>query len=363
MDVSLEKSSLLSIVQNTQRALSGKSSLPVLNGILLEAKDNTLTAYSTDLEISIKDKTDASVATEGRLVVFGNILGDLVKSINDGKISLVIDKKNNKLIVKSSGSRFDLNTLPVEDFPSFPETGEDTTYININKKEFEEAAKQVVVAASRDDGRPVLTGVLIETTSKKSRMVATDSYRLSLKIIKTSQKEHAPIIVPRRAIEEIIKIMSGGENLKISFSDKQISFVSGNLVFVSRLIGGQYPNFEQLFPKEFQTEIIANKEEVMQSAKRMSLLSSTTPIILRAKDNKLTMSNKSADVGSGEEEIKTKNKIKDIEVAFNSKYLIDGLGAIRGEEAKIQLIDSFQPGIIKGSEEEYEYLIMPVRMN
>ncbi len=363
MNVSLEKSSLLSIVQNTQRALSGKSSLPVLNGILLEAKNNTLTAYSTDLEISIKDKTEASIAAEGRLVVFGNILGDLIKSLDDGKITLLLDKKNNKLTIKSSGSRFDLNTLPVEDYPPFPETKEATNNINMRKKDFDEAAKQVSIAASRDESRPVLTGVLIETNSEKSRMVATDSYRLSLKKIKMNNKEHAPIIVPRRAIEEIVKIMSGEGMLKISFSDKQISFMSESLILVSRLIGGQYPNFEQLFPKEFRTEIVANKEEMMQSAKRMSLLSSTTPIILKAKDNKLTMSNKSEDVGSGEEEIKTKNKIKDIEIAFNSKYLIDGLGAVEGKEVKIQLIDAFQPGVLRGSGEEYEYLIMPVRLN
>ncbi len=363
MDVSLEKSSLLSILQNVQRALSGKSSLPVLNGILLESRDGSLIAYATDLEISIKDETEASVATEGRAVVFGNLLSDIVKSLDDGKISLVMDSKNNKLTVKSTNARFDLNTLPVEDYPPFPETGQEKT-INISKKDFVEGSKQVSIAASRDEGRPVLTGVLIEINSEKSRMVATDSYRLSVKKIKAANKEHTSIIVPRRAIEDIIKIISDKGSIKISFSDNQISFRSEGLVFVSRLIGGQYPNFEQLFPKEFNSEIEINREEILQSVKRMALLSPSTPIVLKAKDNKLRLANKSADVGSGEEEISLKNKTKEIEIAFNSKYLIEGLSVLKDDEIKIQLTDSFQPGLIRGGKnEDFEYLIMPVRLN
>ncbi len=364
MDISLEKSSLLKIIQNTQRAISNKSSLPVLNGIYLESSNNIISAYSTDLEISIKDKAECLTRNEGKVVVYGNLLVDLVKNLDDGKIDLFFNDKENKLNIKTAKSKFSLNTLPVEDFPPFPDVNQKNV-IKIKNNDLLGAIRQVVISSSRDETRPVLSGVLFEIGEESIKVVATDSYRLSLKeIISKQEQNSSSLIIPRRAVEELNKIISKDTVSRMIYSDNQVSFESEGTVFVSRLIGGQYPNYQQLFPKEFQVEATIKRDELLQSAKRMALLSPTTPIVLQISEGKIVTSNKSADVGSGQEEISVSGKTKEMEVAFNCRYLIDGLNAINEENIILQLVDSFQPGLIKSVEDKnYLYLIMPIRLS
>lgn len=364
MDVSLEKDSLLKIIQNAQRALSSKSTLPVLNGIFLGTEEGSLYAYSTDLEIAIRDQSKASVQREGKAVVFGNLLVDLVKNLDEGKINLLFNQQENKLVVSTNKSRFILNTLPVEDYPSFPKIEEGSSK-KIKNTQFIEAIRQVVISSSKDESRPILTGVLFGTREDKSQIVATDSYRLSIKEVKNLKgSSENSMVIPRRAIEEIIKTIPKEGEIEMIFSEKQVVFKGETLVMISRLIGGQYPKYEQLFPKSFEIEAIINKEELLQSAKRMALLSPTTPIILQIDGEKMIVSNKSADVGSGQETIKVGGKLKNIEAAFNSRYLIDGLSVVDDEQINLNLVDSFQPGLISGTKsKDFTYLIMPVRLN
>jgi DNA polymerase-3 subunit beta len=366
MNLSLEQSSLLKIVQNAQRALSSKSTLPILSGIYLEAtKEVGLFAYSTDLEIAIKNNTKASVKKEGRVVVFGNLLVDLIKNLEEGRVDLIFDDKENKLIIKSSGAQFQINTFPTEEYPSFPEI-EKTLTIKTKNDNFLKALRQVAISISRDESRPTLTGLLFNSEKEKIKIVATDSYRLSQREIKNPKNNpEESLIIPHRAVGEIIKTLPKEGDVEISVSDKQISLKSGDLLFISRLMGGKYPNFEQLFPKQHEISVVIERESFLRAIKRISLVSPNTPIFLKIKDNTLTLAGKSADLGSGQEEISINNTdSKEIEVAFNSKYLIDGLSVLEDKEIKMQLVNSLQPGLIRGTQtEDYLYLIMPVRLN
>jgi len=364
MDVSLEQQSLLEIIQDAGRALSSKSTLPVLNGLLLEAEKDVLTAYSTDLEIAIKSQTKASIKKSGKVVVFGNLLVDLVKNLEQGKISLVLDLNKNKLIIKSNQSQFEINTLPVADYPPFPEIEEGKS-LKITNNELTEALRQVAISISRDETRPTLTGLYLNLEKEKTRVVATDSYRLSVKEIKTAPRgPEGSLLMPRRAIEELSKILPKGGEAKVTFSDKQVAVESAGRVFISRLIGGAYPNFEQLLPQKHEVEVLIDKENLLQATKRMALVSPSTPVYLQIKGDTLTVSNRSTDVGSGREKIQIKKAPKNLEVAFNSRYLIEGLSVIGDQEITLQLTDSFQPGLIRGTKtKDYLYLIMPVRLN
>lgn len=364
MKTSLKKTSFIKILLNVQKALSSRSTLPVLNGILLESKNNKLTAYSTDLEIFIKDEVEAMVEKEGRVVVFGNLLVDLVKSLDDGKITLFFEENDKKLVVKSNSSEFSLNTLPAEDYPSFTEIINGKK-LGIVGKNLIEAAKQVGMSSSRDESRPVLTGILLESNTNETQIVATDSYRLSIKKISEGNNEEIkPLIIPRRAIEEIVKIINKEDMIEVLFSENQIVFKNDNMIFTSRLIGGQYPNYEQLFPKNFEVEVVVNKEDLLSSSKRMALLSPSTPIVFKIDKSKITVLGKSAEIGSGLDTVAIEGKSKEMEIAFNSRYLIEGLQSISEEKVLLQLVDSFQPGLMRGAEnKDYKYLIMPVRLN
>lgn len=364
MNVSLEKSSLVKIVQSVQGALSNKSTMPILNGMLLEATTNNLSAYATDLEIAIKNKIEADVKKEGKAVVYGNLLIDLAKNLDDGRVTLSFDDKENKLLVKSGKSLFKLNTLPVEDCPDFPGP-ENGRAITLKVQDFNNAIRQVAVATSRDESRPILTGVYINLSKGNTRIAATDSYRLSLKEIRTPKNtQDAVIVVPRRAVEEVVKTTPKEGSIKVVLSEKQVAFENESFLFVSRLIGGQYPNFSQLFPKRYAFKITAKKEELLQAAKRMAVLSGAAPLILKAKTGKLTIVSKNSDVGSGEETVPIKGAGGEVEIAFNPRYLIDGLSAIDDDEVVLQLADSQQPGLLKGVRAgDYSYLIMPVRLN
>jgi len=364
MDVSLEQQSLLGIIQDAGRALSNKSTLPILNGLLLDANKETLTAYSTDLEISIKSHTKALVNKPGKTVVYGSLLVDLIKNLEQGKINLILDQEKNRLVIKSNQSQFEINTLPVDDYPPFPETEEGKS-LKITNKELSEALRQVAISISRDETRPTLTGLYLNLEKEKTRVVATDSYRLSVKEIKTTPKgSEGSLLMPRRAIEELYKTLRKEGGAKITFSDKQVAVESGPCVFISRLMGGAYPNFEQLLPQKHEVEVLIDKEDLLQATKRMALVSPSTPVFLQIKGETLIVSNKSTDVGSGREKIKIKKATKNVEVAFNSKYLIEGLGVIGDQEITLQLTDSFQPGLIRGTKtKDYLYLIMPVRLN
>ncbi len=365
MEVSLENSSLLKIIQNAHKALSNKSTLPVLNGIFLQTEKDNISAYSTDLEIAIKDKTKANVKSEGKAVVFGSLLLDIVKNLAEGKTTMSLNKDKNKLFIKSGNVEFKLNTISSEEYPPFPQINKGKK-ISIKGEKITESIRQALSSVSRDETRPILTGVLFELKEGGVRIISTDSYRLSLKEIqkKDSGEEIKSFIVPRRGVEEILKIVEKEEVVDFYFSEKQVALKNKMLVFTSRLMGGQYPNTDQLFPKERKIRISIGREELLRAVKRMSLVSPTTPVKLKIKDSEMVIENESSETGSARETLDIEKSEKEIDICFNSKYLIDGLEAISDQQVLLEMNDPSQPVLIKGkAAKDYTYLIMPVRLS
>jgi len=357
----IEQSIFAERLQIVQKAVSNRTTLPILSGIYVEAISDNLTLYATDLEIAIKTSAKAQIKKEGQIVLPAKLITEIVKNLPEAKVELVSNENENTLQIKSQQSTFNLNTLAPDDYPHFPDT-EDTASFKILKKDFDKAVRQVINSASKDESRPILTGALINIEKEKIKIVATDSYRLALKEISSKNSSATQAIIPHRALDEASKIEC--KDIKITLSPNQAVFYLNDTTIVSRLINGQYPNYSQLFPQKFETTIVSNKDELLSAVKRVSILSlNNTPLKINTSSGKLKISAETADYGSANEEIMATTKGKDIEIAFNAKYLIDGLLGIDGENAVLELVDPLQPGILKSDEKGFNYLLMPIRLS
>ena len=350
------------------RGVSTRSAIQTLSGVLLRASEPDVELRATDMDLGVQVRTGVSPEREGEAVVPGRLLLDVVRSLPRDELTLEHRASEQDVEVVSGGARFHLRTLPAEDFPKLPEPG-DAPLVRLPTAAFVETVGRVARAASRDETRPHLTGVLVSASEQELRMVATDSYRLSVKETELDRAVEGSleVNVPARALQELSRIAAAGgaEEIAIAALDNQVVFEVGEVTLSSRLVEGRFPNYRQLLPEAFEHELRISGAELLEVVRRISLLAQkNAPLRLRFADGALEISAQTPDVGEARESLPVPFHGEPIEIGFNPEFLRDGLESAESEELVLKLISPLRPGLIQsGDDGGFMYLVMPIRLN
>lgn len=364
MKASLARAELLTALSIINKGLSSRTTLPILSGVLLRSDGDRLVLNSTDLDVSVQTSVPARIERNGSTVLPGKLFGDIVRSLDEGAVN--IDVEGGSASVTCGTSAFTLKTLPAEEFPRFPEMDAENE-VTLDSATFSEMVQKVTRAVSRDETRPVLTGALVEMKNGSLTMVATDSYRLCL--VETEPgagQQDFEAVIPGRALDDVSRLVTDEESVVISAAQNQISFRFGDSVFVTRRIEGVFPNFRQLLPTEWETQVTVDKDELLAAVKRVSLMaqhSAPLRVAVAPEERTLTLSAQTHDVGEATEVIEADAQGQAVEMAFNHSYLADGIAGAESEKITIDIISPMKPGVIRSTEGmKYTYLLMPVRL-
>lgn len=365
MKFSINKTELQNAISVVLKGVSTRSTLPVLSGILLEAASDRLTLQATDLEVSIQYSAAALVEEEGRAVVPGKLFSEIVKNLPDAAVH--VRAEDEQAFVTCDTSSFSIKALNPDDFPGFPSV--DTHQrIEIPFAQFSSMVKRVSRVVSKDESRPILTGVLITLESGLLRMVATDSYRLA--VTETSLDSAADdfqAVISGSFLSEIASLPKTDSPVSLALAENQIVVTCRDTVFINRRIEGNFPNYKQLLPDSCATRATVPVDHLVASVKRASILgSSSSPVKLDLNVASQTMqiSAASQDVGSAQETLTCEIEGEDVEIAFNYAYVLEGLSAVTTDEVHLEVNSSLKPGIFRAVQpENYLYLVMPVRIS
>jgi DNA polymerase-3 subunit beta len=367
--ITLEREALLAQLQTVARVASTRSAIQALSGVQLIATGSTCELRATDTDVSLRVPLAAEVAREGTVVLPARLLLDVVRSLPSPTVSVELRSTQHDVELVSGNATFDIRTLHAEDFPQFPEP-DPASAVSLPAAVFVSTALKVAGSASRDETRPVLTGILVSASGTEVRMVATDSYRLSVKQTTLEQPLSAAfeVNVPARALQELARIAtghSGDEALTVSVRQNQVVFVVGDVVLSSRLIDGQFPNYRQLLPETFEHELRISGPELRDVVRRMSLLAQkNAPLRLAFTPGQLTVSAQTPDIGEAREAMPVAFQGEPLEIGFNPEFLRDGLEAIEEGDVVMKLISPLRPGLLEaGDGSGFLYLIMPIRLN
>jgi len=385
MKIICSQESLLHGIQTVQRGISSRIGLPIYNGILFEAnEDNKVHLFATDLEIGVDCYIPAQVVETGSTVIPSKIISELIKRFPEGKIEIEC-VENNITTIKENSSNYKILGFSAEEFSNFPEI-KMRAKNKLNQKLLKEAIQQVIFATSRDENRTFLNGALFKITDNKIEVVTTDSHRLSLKNIESIKiesllTEGVEVIIPYRALSELSRLLLDNEEVftEVRIGEKQILFIlfpdgqKNSIRIYSRLIEGQFPDYHQIIPDSFKTEIKVNTKDFMDKMERISLFvredlnTVKMEAINKRGDQKeerceIILKAESPSTGEAFEKISCLKKGEDITITFNADYILDVLKIIKKENTIIKLNDPLNPVIITPDEDKnYTYILMPVR--
>jgi DNA polymerase-3 subunit beta len=311
---------------------------------------------------------DAEVIRDGVVVLPARLLIDVARALPASSVSLEVRPAEGDVELVSGNATFHIRTLRAEDFPPFPDPDGAAT-VSVPAQAFVATALKVAGSASRDETRPVLTGILVSASGTELRMVATDSYRLSVKqtTLEEPLAESFEVNVPARALQELARIAAhaGDERLSVTVRQNQVLFEIGRIILSSRLIDGQFPNYRQLLPETFEHELRVSAPELTDVVRRVSLLAQkNAPLRLAFKEGEVTVSAQTPDVGEALEALPIAFQGEPLEIGFNPEYLRAGLEAIEEGDVLLKLISPLRPGLIEAADDSgFLYLIMPIRLN
>jgi DNA polymerase-3 subunit beta len=349
---------------------STRSAVQALSGVQLAATPSGVELRATDMEIALRVPLTADVAREGTVVLPARLLLDVARSLPKGAetVSLELRPEQQDVEIVAGSAKFHLRTLRAEDFPPLPEPGGDTV-VTVPAAAFVATIEKVSKSASRDETRPILTGILVSASGADLRMVATDSYRLSVKETKLESPLEGGFEanVPARALDELRTIVGtvGAEAIRIGVRSNQVVFEVGGAVLSSRLIDGQFPNYNQLLPESYEHQLRISGEELGDVVKRISLMAQkNAPLRLSFGEGELTVSAQTPDVGEASEPLPVPFAGEPFEIGFNPDFLRDGLDSVGSDDLILKLISPLRPGLIEGADDSgFLYLIMPIRLN
>jgi DNA polymerase III subunit beta len=369
MKLSLSGSHLLAQLQTAARVASTRSAVQALSGIMISAlADATPELLATDMEIGLRVPLEAEVARAGSAVLPARLLLDVARSLPAEQLTMELRAAEQDVELICGPTTFHLRTLRAEDFPSLPSPSPETR-VTLPAAEFVATISRVARSASRDETRPVLTGILMSAAAQELRMVATDSYRLSVKETTLSSPLQGSLEanVPARALQELARISQQApeDSLAVSVDQNQVIFEIGDVVLSSRLIDGQFPNYRQLLPESVEHELRLASAELTDVVRRVSLLAQkNAPLRLSFSEGTLTVSAQTPDVGEASEAIPVPFHGEPFEIGFNPEFLRDGLESIDSDELVLKLISPLRPGLIESPDSgDFVYLIMPIRLN
>jgi DNA polymerase III subunit beta len=368
MKLSLSRDTLLNAVQLVGRAVSSRAAIPSLGGIKLTVAEKELTLSATNTELGLTTTvSEIAVESDGTVLLPGRLLGDVVRNLPSGPVALALRSEQRDVELTAGSARFHLRVLPAEDFPRLPEF--DGEAARLPAGPLAETIDRVARAASRDEVRPILTGVLVRVEGATLTMVATDSYRLSVKHTELERElpEAIEANVPARALRELARIIAqeGPEDVAISLARNQAVFQAGSVVLLSRLIEGQFPSWRQLIPETFEHEVRLPRGELVEVARRVSQLAQrNAPLRFAFADGEVTVAAETPEVGDASEALPAPYSGEPLEIAFNPQFLIEGLESVEGDELVIKLSSPLRPGLLQPvGGEDFSYLVMPIRLN
>lgn len=362
MKLKMNKDDLLTGIQIVQNVVSSKATLPILSNILLESNNNILKLNATDLDIGISCEIPVETVEEGAITIPAKRFSDIVKELPLGDITIYA-KKNNQIDIEGKNCRFKLNGLPKEEFPKFPEF-KDNEVIRIPQIDLKEMFKLTSFAASHEESRYVLNGVLMELSDDIMRIVATDGRRLAKieRKLTSSIKKEISVIIPIKAVQEINRNLKDEGEVSFIVGSNQVLFDIEGVLIATRVIEGEFPNYNQVIPKQIKTKVTVNTKDLLYTIKRANLLA--TPDFQAVKfeifTDKMVVSKNTPDVGESREEISIDYDGSEFIVGFNPVFLIDFLKNINRETIGIEFLGPDKPAVIRL--DDYLYLALPMRI-
>jgi len=343
-------------------ATSRTGTLPVLSGVRLDVRDGELTVTGTDLELTIRLSVPVHSDRDGSAVVPARLVGDIVRALPAGAVEVSLG--DDEMSISAGRSQFSVRPLSLSDYPAQVEP--DAEPVVLKSSEVADALRQVVRAASTDDARAVLTGVLIAAEDDGVKMVATDSYRLAVRDLPQSSMlaSGQRVLVPGRALAELQRILPGDAELTVRLGAREAVFEVGMTRLTTRLIEGEYPNYRNLLPSAYPNLLTVGREALLEALRRVKILAQdSTPVRLSLNGETLQLTAITQDVGNAAEEIDAGYDGAEMTVAFNPDYLAAGIDAVEGDEVTLATIDPMKPAVLRGvGHDEYLYLLMPVRV-
>ena len=366
MQLTAERDPLLDALQTAARALSTRTTLPSLGGIMLVAEGGNAIARATDSELGVTVELDAQVEGDGQMLLPGRLLADVARALPQGTVTINERREQHDVEITAGTAKFHLRLLDAEDFPRLPEGGEET--INMPADALAETVDRVARAASRDEVRPILTGIMVSVEESTLTMVATDSYRLSVKRTELDGGVPGPFEanVPARAMRELARIVSqnGVEEVQISLPGNQVVFGAGRVRLSSRLIEGQFPNYRQLLPDAFDHDARLPRSELLDVTRRIRYLAQrNAPLKLAFAEGELTVAAETPEIGDASESMPCGFEGEAMEIAFNPQFFIEGIESVETEELVLRLTSPLRPGLLQAAgSEDFSYLVMPIRL-
>ncbi len=364
MQIKVQKDEFLKAINTTSGAISSKATPPILSNILIQSDGpDQILLTGTDLELGIRTQCPATVSLQGSITVPAKKLYEIIRELTPGEIEVTV-AKNNAVNIKTSKSFFKIMGLEPDDFPKLPEPAPEQSF-ELDQQVLKQCLALTSFAISRDETRYTLNGVLVILRNKTARFVATDGKRLASieKNLNLSSDVVLEAIIPSKTVSELIKTLSEGK-AKVVSAQNQIIFQLGTTTFVSRLIEGRFPNYEQVIPKEEKTTARVSRQELLSAMKRVSLLTSqeNQSVKLDFIKGRVLISSRSPNVGEAKEEVQAEVVGDNLAIGFNPSYVIDVLKNVETEEVLLSMTEPDKPGLIK-SEDGYLYVVMPMQLS
>ncbi|MBU5668471.1 DNA polymerase III subunit beta [Peptoniphilus sp. MSJ-1] len=362
MLIKVNRKELAKHIQIVQKAISQRTTMQILEGIKISAKENTLILTATDTEISIETRLSAIVEREGDFVINSRLFGDIVRKLENDIIDINIENYNMNL--KCGDSIFNLSTQKADEYPDLPRV-EENTEIKISAKDIKNIVKKTTFAVSTDESRIVFTGVFMDIRRDYINFVALDGFRMAIQKLEKQTGIEESIIIPARSLNELVKIIEDDEDISINISRNNIVFKFGDTVFYSTLLSGEFFSYTALLRDEHSISTSVSRKEFQLAVERASLLARED----RANLIKLNVENSHIDIKSNSEigdvfeKVKSSEHDNTLDIAFNSRYILDGVKILEAEEINLNFTDSVNPLIITETDDaSYIYLVLPVRL-
>ena len=371
-----ERDTLLDALTVAVRATAGVGAgRAALTGAHLELAGDTLTVTGSDLDLTLAVTAEVAGSGDGAAVTPARLLTDVVRAVAAGSVEFSVD--DGEAVIVAGSSEFSIRLIPEEDYPQLAFQGDDndgeasasfSPAVTLDGAEFQAALAQVVRSASSDDSRPILTGVLMASSDDgRLRLVSTDSYRLSVRDLDGSSilGEGQRVLVPGRALGELQRLIADTGEIGLRLAEHYAQFVAGNIEMTTRLIPGDFPNYQGLIPSSHPNCLTADREQLLEVVRRVRLMAKdSTPVRLVMSAESLEVLAVTQDVGKANESMQVSYAGEDLTVAFNPTYLIDGIEAATGEEITLETADAVKPALLRSvGEEGFLYLLMPVRVS
>jgi len=364
MEVHVDRDAFLRSLQMVHNVVEPRQTMPILANVLVEAEGDAMRLTATDLEVGVRVNLPARVSTPGAVTISARKLLEIVKELPPAPLAMKV-QENAWVALRCAGAAYKLVGLAPEDFPQVA-PGRDVTWITVDGKMLREMLEQTMFAISHDESRYALNGVLLVLNEREMRLVATDGHRLALAVrVAPELPSGMSGIVPRKAVQEIARIVGSGEDVQVAVSENQFMLRMPNVLLIARLIEGTFPNYEQVVPRAHPHRVVLSRSSVSSALRRVSVLSEerTKPVKFMLSPGLLKLAAYSPDYGEAEEQMEVQYAGEEITIGFNSRYVLEALGAQESEQIILEIKDGLSPGVIKSFEDGGSLcVIMPMRI-